>query len=247
MTRMDVSVVINLHREGRICIPTILSVMEAVDAARRQGFHCEVLGVFDRPDRETLQAAAATCLEMITIEVDFGDLACSRNAGVNIAQGKYVSFIDADDMWGNEWLTRCLDETKNIEGEEFVLHPRLNLYFERHRKPYLWVHPDMRHDHVDLETIMVSNRWTALTFAPASIYRLYPYKENRIKSGFGYEDWVWNLETARNGVLHAVAPGTVHCVRRKSFGSLLRQTNDEAALPNFVLERLPLDGGVGKA
>lgn len=227
----DITVVVNLHSEGFLCQPTLDSVGQAVDAATAAGISVEVLYVLDRASEETVEAVAG--YPGTALACDAGELAGARNFAVSKARGRYVSFIDGDDLWGDQWLVLCMREMRAIGHDDVVLHPRNNLYFGRGSEPAFWVHPDMRQDLVDLDAIAVANRWTALCFAPRAILQRHPYRPNVLRQGFGYEDWMWNYETIRAGILHAAVDGTLHFIRRKREGSLLTQTNAAAAMPRF--------------
>lgn len=229
----EVSVVVNLHREGLLCQATLDSVDAAVARAAAAGIATEVLYVLDRPDAETREAVAMQAGSGRVLECDLGELSASRNLGAAESRGRYVSFIDGDDLWGDEWLVRSHALALELGREDVVIHPQNNLYFERGCEPHLWVHPDMRYDAIDLDTIAVANRWTALSFYPRSLNARFPYRPNALRDGFGYEDWMWHFETIRGGVLHVVAEGTVHFVRVKKTGSLLKDTNTATVIPRF--------------
>ncbi len=244
----EVSVVVNLHAEGMICLPTLSSVDEAVARATSEGIATEVTYVLDRPTEETVEAvrlhlgmAHGDDVEARAFHggrgravlADVGELAAARNLGAGLSRGQYITFIDADDLWGDEWITRCHALSARTGRDDVVVHPQNNLYFGRGVEPYFWVHPDMRHDSVDLDTIAVANRWTALSFYPRSLNARFPYRPNAFREGFGYEDWMWHFETIRAGVLHVAAEGTVHMIRRKQSGSLLKATSSAALIPRL--------------
>jgi hypothetical protein len=55
-------------------------------------------------------------------------------------------------------------------------------------------------------------------------YLRYPYKPVNKKSGLGFEDWSWNIETIRKNIPHLVVPETVHLIQIKESGSLGQQS-----------------------
>jgi len=77
----------------------------------------------------------------------------------------------------------------------------------------------------DMDSLRYTNYWTALSFADKSIYKAFPYKRNKIKSGFGYEDWNWNCTTINEGIIHKTVSDTCHFIRRKESGSMLSESN----------------------
>lgn len=65
---------------------------------------------------EILNAIEADNVKVLTCEG--GSAAIARNMGIRQAQGRYIAFLDADDLWAPEKLTRQL-EFMNKEGAAF--------------------------------------------------------------------------------------------------------------------------------
>jgi len=55
-----------------------------------------------------------------------GVIAASRNTGIELAQGKYVAFLDSDDYWFTDKLAECMDIID--QGYNFVGHGEKWLY-----------------------------------------------------------------------------------------------------------------------
>lgn len=231
--KKHITVVVNLHREGNIAAATFESVIKCVELANKSGINTETLCVIDRGDEETNYFAKQYERHHSIHNVNFGDLSASRNYAVAHAKGKYTTFIDGDDIWGYKWLTSCYKLAEELDGKNVIIHPRMNLYFGRDAERYFWIHPDMRYDVIDYDDILVSNRWTALSFSNTNTYKKFPYFPNELNSGFGYEDWLWHVQTIYNGYIHIVSDDTIHFIRRKKSGSLLVDSNDKMVLPNI--------------
>ena len=229
----DVSVVVNLHREGRIAVAALRSAQAAIAAAPELA--CEILVVIDRGDEATVRAVARFGGPVRIERTDFGDPALARNFGVERAKGAFIAFLDGDDLMGETWLgvaARCLRERA---GREVVVHPRLNYVFGRDADPIVWVHPDMETDALDMSLLRAGNFWTSATFARADLHRRFPFPANALEKGLGHEDWAFNLATVRAGVTHVAPEGTVHFVRRKESGGRLALSEAKRILPNLAI------------
>lgn len=218
----DVTAVINLHREGQMCFASIRSLLLTAQRARAAGLSVECLAVLDNADDETASIAAsfkADGLEIINTSVK--DLGLARNAAIEKARGRFVSFLDGDDLWDEMWLHRSVEQLVAMGTVDAVAHPELVFCFGGSNE--IFVHTDTRNRDCNLEAMRVTNLWTALSTAHISVFRRYPYERNEISQGWGYEDWNWNARTISNGVAHIAVRGGFHFVRKGHF-SLSRQS-----------------------
>jgi len=227
--------VVNAHREGNVLFPTLSSVKRAVSYAEKCGLTVSVHIVLDNSDDTTKEVVNRECTaeSMVIHEVAFKDLAHSRNYAVEKSTGKYMAFVDGDDLWSRNWL---VDSYVLAErgGSSVVWHPEYNIFFGD-KQSHVFNHVDMDAQDFEMESLFRMNYWTALSFAQTRIFREHPYKENRIMDGFGYEDWTWNYETIQSGIKHKVVAGTVHFIRKgRPQASLLAQTNEVNALPRIL-------------
>ncbi|GEO98926.1 glycosyltransferase family A protein [Methylobacterium haplocladii] len=230
---VDVSLIVNLHREGELCLPSIESARSAIETARGAGLTCELVLMLDSCDAPTREAAERTNHGARLAFTDCGDLGDARNHAVAVAAGHFVAFLDGDDLCCRNWLVRALAECRSYLSLSIV-HPQMNLFFGRRYKNYFWLHPDMRHDDVMMSRLLVENLWTSSVLAPIDIFREIPYTRNDISSGFGYEDWTWNISTAARGITHIVAPDTIHFIRRKHRYSLMAASNEAHVIPRLA-------------
>ncbi len=229
---LDLSVVVNLHDESELCRPTLASVSAAVHAAGE--IRGEVIVVLDSADDETVEIAlefahALTRWETRVVEVDVGELAAARNAGVDHARGRFVCFVDGDDLISPNWLSKAY---KAADAEPRTLwHPALNVVFGG-PTPYLFVHADSRADAFDPLFLLVENYWSALVFGARDDFRRYRFQSNSAEHGWGYEDWSFNAATLAVGIEHGVVEGTAHFVRLRP-ESMARSMRDTDALPRL--------------
>src|ERR1700747_3739123 len=102
---MDITVILNAHHEGMLAHPSCSSLESAKGLAEEAGISVEVLVIMDRPNPEKTEFLAYRCAkEWKIVCVDFGDLGLSRNEGVRLARGRWIAFLDADDLFGVNWL-----------------------------------------------------------------------------------------------------------------------------------------------
>lgn len=224
----DVSVVINAHREGLIAAPTLKSLHRAKLYAQAEGYAVETIICLDKCDdltRQVVQAGADA--DATILEVEFGDLGLSRNYAVDNAKGRYISFLDADDLFGQNWLALAV-KAADRESRATIWHPDVNLYFGL--EPHIFRHIDMDDEAFDPMSLIAGNPWTALCFGERRVFEAFPYPATDLSLGVGYEDWGWNRRVIARGYVHKTVKGTAHAIRQKAI-SLVRQTTAAGVLP----------------
>ena len=205
----DVSAILNLHREGLLCGPTLTNFTLAIAHARNTGLRVEGIVVCDRSDALTREMIPE---HFRVLETNFGDPALARNAGIAESQGNYACFLDGDDFWCEDWLVACHCYFAT-NPEPCVLHPALNLYFGTSQG--IMPHPDSMHPAFDMDCLKVENLWTSPSFAPRDLFLKHPYRASDLKLGFGHEDWHWNSQLLANGIAHRPCANTFHIIRQK--------------------------------
>lgn len=208
----DVSVVITLHGEGRVFVPTLRSVSAAVRLAQSKGLTLEVVLVLDRADSETRRVVDVHVAQELSdsvavkaMDVDNGDLGVSRNDGIAAAEGEFVAVVDGDNLISRQWLFRAA-QVLRASDTSTVVHPEVIVSFgARHT---VW--PLQASTDVDFhpELLAVVNPWDACVMARKRLFTDVPYLRLPPSEGFGPEDWSWNLATLHRGTAHVVAPAT---------------------------------------
>jgi hypothetical protein len=243
----DVTATIIFHHEGAFALPALSSMEELVSSAREAGIHVEARAVLDRADDTTrsLVASRGGWLDGIE-EVSCGDLGLSRNRGAQSAHGEFLAFLDGDDLWGSDWLRFAYAAATAPDAPHAAIwHPESLFYFswndfDRHSITAL-----PRHDTQSFHffqsssvssplvpnTLLLENIWTANVFTRRSIHLEHPYRPANKLTGFGIEDWTWNIETLWANIPHHVVSDTVHLIRLKESGSLNRTNLAEGLLP----------------
>jgi hypothetical protein len=255
----DITVVMNLHREGLLALPALSSMCDMVITARHAGLHVEARAVLDSSDQMTRHFVATRGEWLDDVqEVSMGDLGLARNAAAHSARGQFLAFLDGDDLWGKEWLRLAHQAaTCSCAATEAIWHPEMLYYFSGsdfdHHSVTSTPHPEarsfvMRHlpsDHksFDRDVLFMDNIWTANVFTLRRIHLRFPYSCVSPTRGFGIEDWSWNIDTLWGNLTHKVVGDTVHLIRIKETGSLREQNSARGLLPYLPKSAWPHLGG----
>jgi glycosyltransferase involved in cell wall biosynthesis len=208
----DITAIMTAHSEGVLAGPSVASFDQAIAAARSTGLTVESVIVLDRPDPATHAYFEQTAARHRLIVTDEGDPGQARNAGVASGTGAFVSFLDADDLWCEDWLVLA-HRFCSVAPDTTIAHSEVNVVFGAESK--MWFHVDSRDPTFDTSYLGVGNYWDALSFAAREIYRHYPFRANDLPRGFAHEDWHWNCVTLGAGLHHRPVPGTTHFKRRR--------------------------------
>jgi glycosyltransferase involved in cell wall biosynthesis len=111
-----VSVIVPAYRASRYIAATLTSAFAQTYAP------IEVIVVNDgSPDRDALLAALTPFRDrLVLIEQDNAGAGAARNAGLAVARGEYVAFLDADDRWLPEFLQSQIDYLSRHPGCDLV-------------------------------------------------------------------------------------------------------------------------------
>ena len=227
--KIDIAVIITAHREGRLAHHSINSIFRAIDYANIYDISTEVIVVLDRPDKLTAEYFSRYKNSEILIEqTDFGDPGLSRNHGVICSSGKYVAFLDADDLFGKTWLKAAYEQAQKTD-EYKVFHPEYVVCFGQEN--YLVKNKSMNDSDFSLGNMLEYNCWNSVHFIAERVILLEnPFIKTPNDSGFGYEDWHWNCEIIAKGIHITVVPETCVFYRKKPEGSRLNRHDQNKVL-----------------
>ena len=219
---IDVSVVMTLHSEGFIVHRTFRALQAAIGLARKQGLSFEVVAVLDKVSDPILKNTVekwSSILDGIvsTHEVDFGALSLARNFGISNSKGEFISILDGDDLYGENWLYSAHQVC--AKDHRTIAHPEA--FFSFPFEPFLRL---LNKDELTYLDLMNHNKWPALLMAHRDIFTRIPYIKD--DQTFAYQDWLWNCETAAKGYRHVLAPRTLMAIRQKRQGKSLWQNSD---------------------
>jgi glycosyltransferase involved in cell wall biosynthesis len=194
----------------------MLSVEAAIRAAEQAGYKVERLIGLDNPTADTTEYFRRQAFSDWRIEeFAFGDPFRVRNALVRSGSGKWIAFVDADDLVSENWFLRGAQRLETAEkvGERVIVHPELNWIFEAHQN--VFAKPDMDDDIFLPHYLYFANYYDMMAIAPRAAALEIPYGDRDLKNGFGFQDWQWNIETMGAGWRHAVLKDTVIFKRRR--------------------------------
>jgi len=230
----SISCILNAHREQGLIVPTLKSVSRMINACVKRSILVELIIILDKADNETRDIVRNSIENIIighytrVIEVENGDLGASRRDGIKHSRGNYIALLDADDLYSENWLIKALTSASRAKQAKNIYHPELNIYFGSQQR-FFW-HPDTKLASTNAPGLLLDNFWTSLSFADRDVYQKIPILDINPHSGFGFEDWHWNMETYAQGYNHCVVPETVHFIRLKSKNSLNRITAERNAI-----------------
>jgi len=212
MSQIDVSVICTFHDEEYLVGATLGSLLQSIEKARQNGCEVEVILALDKPTAATerLVKHHSANISCRVLEFNLGDQGLVRNHSVIVAKGKFIAFLDGDDLIGYDWLWRGFEELCNTGG---IVHPEFNIFFEG--RGSIFVHKPSDDLLFDMDYIRVGNYWDAMCMCESQILRDYPYRERDIELGFAYEDWDWNMRTLADGIEHRVVRDTLHFKRAR--------------------------------
>lgn len=225
----DISLIATFHREGYIAGWTLDNLSRLRREADVAALSHELICVLDRADDETVSVVEGhdgRRRQDKLAHVDHGDPGLSRNEGVSRAKGEFVAIFDGDDYHSRYWLTRA-HRVLASGSRKRVVHPAFTVSFGSSQNIMKVL--DQETCVIPPEFLLTLNPWGSSVLVERRAIAECPYQEARPEStGFGHEDWHWNLEMIARGFTFVTAPETALYYRRRPNSRVGRATNAAA-------------------
>ncbi len=216
MSMIDITVAVTAHSEGIVAGPTMHSAELAISAAEDAGFRVERLIGLDSVSDECRAFFTQPALNAWKkVELEVRDLGKARNELAKIASGRWIAWLDADDLLSENWLAaggRLLADAEAAK-QKVIVHPEMNWIFDN--SPSAYTKPPQDDPRFMPWYFYFANYYDSMCYAPKAAYLEIPYTHYDFASGFAFEDWPWNIETMAAGWHHVIATDTVIFKRRR--------------------------------
>lgn len=231
MGGIDLTVAVTAHSETLVAGPAMASASAAIRAAEAEGLRVERLIALDLPSEN--------CRAFFT-QPDFGtwkiaefettDLGLLKNAVAEIATGRWITFLDADDLFSENWLTLGAERLAQADDAQdgVIVHPELNWHFDEFASVLAALEQD---DPLFAPGFFYfANYYDAVSMAPRALHLQVPFAPDDKAGGLSGRDWQWNIETMAGGWRHVTARDTIVFKRRREASLDARSGESQAVV-----------------
>ena len=236
MSKIDVSVVLNMHREALFLRPTLISLEACAVEAQKVGLVVELVAVFDRADEATREVFHSTPLHgfcaVKTLEIDVGSLGLARNAGIQEAEGEFIWTSDGDDLVSRNAIVELVKTARYHHNSKVAVFLDYLTAFGEQYHVVRYVGSEW----LTAADFAYQHPYVSRIFIRRSAFDSMCYLDLKVTTGFAYEDWDFNCRLFAAGFDFAIATDTVLFYRQRG-NSLLRQANATSAkmIPHSTL------------
>jgi hypothetical protein len=242
MSGTDLTLIVTAHDETLVCGPTMASADVAVGAARAAGYTVQTVIALDKATEATTAYFHQSCFDhWERWTMGEGDLGRVRNALVPRTSGRFIAYLDADDLFSENWLADGLGTVTAAEarGERIIAHPEVNIVFDGGK--YLWQNVDQDSPLFTPHYMYVRNCYDSLCLTPREAHLAVPYVQRDVPNGLSFQDWQFAVETMAGGWKHVVVPDTIIFKRRRDFSLVVESRNRQSiirSLPEMSIDRI---------
>ncbi len=246
VTQIDLSVVLTAHDETLVSGPTVSSANAAITMAEAAGITVERLIVLDRPTDATKAWFGQAALDPWDRRtLDQGDLGLARNEIVPLTKGRYIAFLDADDLFSENWLVRGIGRLRQAEsaGIRAIVHPEVNWLFDGTTSVFSL--PEQDDPLFTPYYFYFMNYYDSLCMAPREAHLDHPYVSRDIPAGLSFQDWQFSIETMAAGWTHLNAPDTIIFKRRRDESLVTESRARRSLVRQVAAMAIDTVGGLG--
>jgi hypothetical protein len=246
----DLTVIVTAHDETAVCGPTMRAADLAVEVARGRGFTVQTIIGLDAATEATSTYFNQPHFDHWERRVlHEGDLGRARNALVPGSNGRYIAFLDADDLFSENWLAEAVAAMDSAagRGERVIAHPELNVIFDGRKEVLLSI--DQRSPLFTPHYLYFRHYYDSLCMAPREAHLEIPYVTRDVPNGLSYQDFQFTIESLAAGWRHLTVKDTIIFKRRRDV-SLVTESNIRKslvrALPAMAIDRIRGLGSDGR-
>lgn len=238
----DLTLIVTAHNETVVAGPTMRAADLAVRAARDRGYTVQPIIALDAATERTTAYFQQSRFDHWERRVMHeGDLGRVRNALVPETEGAFIAFLDADDIFSENWLAEGVATLKAgaERGERLIAHSELNVMFDRKQAVTRNIDQDS-----PLWTpyhFYLRNYWDSLCLSPREAHLEVPYVHRDIPRGLSFQDYQYSIETTARGWKHVVVKDTIIFKRRRDFSLVVESNNRRSvvrSLPAMAIDRV---------
>ena len=227
---VDLTAVVTVHDEGLVAHKTMRSVFEALEKVKEAGYIYEIIVHIDNGDAATVRyfERYKDNKDVRIFKNKFGDTGPSRNFAVQESRGKYVAFLDGDDLVSDNWYVSAIKILEKSDREA-VVHPEAILTFGVDQLNVLTLQRDSLSLEKDVAILLGENCWCSVLVAKKETLLKVPYMS--LGGGYGHEDYVFNVKIMENKILHRIAKNTILFYRRSDNSRLSLGNQEHLIIP----------------
>lgn len=222
---MLLSVIITCHDENLLVNYTLRSVEAALKNIKINEY--EIIIHLDSPTDYLTRFFKKYSKPYKVFTNHFCDISQSRNFAISRAKGKYLFLIDGDDMISDTFIEKAITLLEKSKNELILYHPSHTMIFYSHSGPDSILQLESCQSKDDgIIKLFSSNRWSSSLIGSSHIFKEHSYPLN--KSGYGFEDYSFNIATTYSGILHKIIPDTILFYRQREDSVVRKHTGDYA-------------------
>lgn len=235
MKPVELSLVVTAHNESVVCGPSMKSAEISVAQAEAAGISVERIIALDAATEECRHYFHQPKFDGWTrYEFSEADLGRTRNAVLEKCAGKYIGFLDADDLFSENWLSEGvrLLRKADAEGRRIIVHPEINWLFDGGAS--VFAKPDQRDSIFTPYYFQIANYYDSLFLAPKEAHQEVAFVHRDIPNGLSFQDWQFGIESMAAGWEHVHARDTAIFKRRRD-SSLVTESSSRKS----IIRQLP--------